>query len=243
VEGPTERPEIIALRARQLRNLAATLLLSQGVPMLLSGDECRRTQRGNNNAWCQDNPLSWFDWDLVGRHADLVRFVHELVRFRLENPTLRRRSFLQGGTSGTGALPDVEWFSADGVHIDWYAADCSLTCVFGAPTRDALLAGDDLAAGGIDGVPRHVMVIAHAGSLPRSFRFPESPAVRALAWRVFVQTAMEPPHDVLPDGTGPLVDVERPLELAARSLVCLVADPVSEPAPSVGRRRIARSGG
>jgi glycogen operon protein len=243
VEGPTERPEIIALRARQLRNLAATLLLSQGVPMLLSGDECRRTQRGNNNAWCQDNPLSWFDWDLVGRHADLVRFVHELVRFRLENPTLRRRSFLQGGTSGTGALPDVEWFSADGVHIDWYAADCSLTCVFGAPTRDALLAGDDLAAGGIDGVPRHVMVIAHAGSLPRSFRVPESPAVRALAWRVFVQTAMEPPHDVLPDGTGPLVDVERPLELAARSLVCLVADPVSEPAPSVGRRRIARSGG
>jgi len=243
VEGPTDRPEIAAVRARQIRNLAATLLLSQGVPMLLSGDECRRTQLGNNNAWCQDSGLSWFDWELVERNADLVRFVRELVRFRLDNPTLRRRSFLQGGASGSGSLPDVEWFSPEGVHIDWYAADCSLTCVFGAPSRDALPAGDDLAAGGIDGVPRHVMVMAHSGSLPRSFRFPESPAVRAAPWRVFVQTAATPPHDVLPDGSGPLVDVERPLEMAARSLVCLVADPVPEPEPPPGRGRVARGRG
>jgi glycogen operon protein len=242
-EGPTDDPATVALRARQVRNLAATLLLSQGVPMLVAGDECRRSQRGNNNAWCQDNALSWFDWQLVDRHADLVRFVRELVRFRLENPTLRRRTFLQGGASTGGALPDVEWFSAEGVHIDWYSADCSLTCVFGAPTREKLLAGDDLTAGGIEGAPRHVMVMTHAGSLPRGFRFPESPAIRALAWRVFVQTAAAPPADVLPDGTGPLIDVDRPVELPARSLLCLVAEPAPEPAPTSGRRRVAPSRG
>jgi glycogen operon protein len=225
VEGPTQRPEIVAVRSRQARNLVATLLLSQGVPMLLAGDECRRTQQGNNNAWCQDNPVSWFDWTLVDRHADFGRFVRELVRFRLGNPTLRRRSFLEGGVSASGTLPDVEWFSPEGIHIDWYAADCSLTCFFGAPTRDKLLAGDDLSAGGIEGEPRHVLIMAHAGSAPRTFRFPEPPILRGLRWRVFVQTAADPPDDIHPDATGPLFDTELPWLMPERSLLCLVAEP------------------
>jgi len=102
------------------------------VPMMVAGDECRRTQQGNNNVWCQDNAVSWFDWDLVTDHADLVRFVSALIRLRLDNPTLRRRTFLEGGSSGSGLLPDVEWFSPEGHHIDWYAADGSLTCFFSA---------------------------------------------------------------------------------------------------------------
>ncbi|MFM8893531.1 MAG: glycogen debranching protein GlgX, partial [Planctomycetia bacterium] len=80
IEGPTRRADVEAVRLRQIRNMLATLLLSQGVPMLLAGDECRRTQQGNNNAYCQDNAVSWFDWSLVTEHADLVRFVGELVR-------------------------------------------------------------------------------------------------------------------------------------------------------------------
>jgi glycosidase/predicted small lipoprotein YifL len=147
IEGPTQRADINALRARQIRNMAATLLLSQGVPMLVAGDECRRTQRGNNNAWCQDNDVSWFDWSLLDAHPEFVRFFRELISFRLGNPTLRRRSFLQGGVSASGTLPDVEWFSPDGVHIDWYAADGSLSCFFGAPSRERLEAEDDAAAG------------------------------------------------------------------------------------------------
>ena len=231
-EGPTTRPEVTAVRARQGRNLLGTLLVSQGVPMLLAGDECGRTQQGNNNAWCQDNAVSWFDWTLVEANADLVRFVRELIRFRLGNPTLRRRAFLEGGTSGSGTLPDVEWFSPEGEPIDWYAADGSLSCVFGAPARAQLLAGPDLAAGGIDGVPRHVLVMAHAGSTPRTFLFPVSPAVRAPLWRVLVDTAVPPPGDVRPDATGPVVDVQAPLSRPARSLLVLVADAARKPVPN-----------
>ena len=105
---------IEAAAAAADQNLLATLLLSQGVPMLLSGDECRRTQRGNNNAYCQDNPISWFDWRLVEKNADLVRFMQGLIALRRANPTLRRKDFLRGEPWLTGELPDVSWFDADG---------------------------------------------------------------------------------------------------------------------------------
>ncbi len=224
VEGPTKRPEIDEVRSRQVRNMLATLLFSQGVPMILAGDECRRTQQGNNNAWCQDNDVSWFDWSLVEKHADLGRFMRELIRFRIGNPTLRRRSFLEGGTSTATVLSDVEWFSPDGVHIDWYAADGGLACFFGAPSREKILAGGDMAAGGVDGTPRHILLFAHAGAGVRSFTMPRPQAVRDLPWRLFVDTSRPSPHDIFTDGEGPAIDVERPLELPERSLVCLVAD-------------------
>jgi isoamylase len=236
VEGPTKRADINTLRARQIRNMLGTLLLSQGVPMLVAGDECRRTQQGNNNAWCQDNAVSWFDWRLVDRHADLVRFVTELIRFRLDNPALRRRSFLEGGVSESGVLPDVEWFSPEGYHIDWCAADASLTCFFSAPSPEELAREPDPAAGGSDGTPRHVLIFAHAGSLPRSFHFPRSAPLRQLAWRRLLDTGRQPPADVAAEGRGPPVDVDQPLELAERSLVCLVADVARPPLP---RQRIA----
>jgi glycogen operon protein len=205
--------------------------------MLLAGDECRRTQQGNNNAWCQDNPVSWFDWSLVDRESDLVRFVATLVRFRLGNPTLRRRTFLRGGASDGSVLPDVEWFSPEGVHIDWYAADGSLACCFGAPTPEQLRDDEDPAAGGSAGTPRHVLIFAHAGSAPRTFRFPDAPALRQLSWRVIIDTCRLPPDDIHAEGVGPPVDPEQPLDLPERSLLCLVADPV--PAPVPGRRRVA----
>ena len=87
--------------------MLATLFLSQGVPMLLSGDECRRTQRGNNNAYCQDNAVSWFDWKLVEKNESLLRFTQALARFRQEQPTVRRTDFLKGRPEGPGELPDV----------------------------------------------------------------------------------------------------------------------------------------
>jgi isoamylase len=228
VEGPTRRVAVNAARSRQIRNMLATLLLSQGVPMIVSGDECRRTQRGNNNAYCQDNETSWFDWRLVKKHASLVRFVRELIRLRLDNPTLRRRTFLQGGAAN-GGLPDVEWFSPEGSHVDWYAADSSLVCFFGAPSREKLEEEDDVEAGGAEGTPRHVLIFTHSGSLPRTFRFPEPAAVAALPWRRFIDTSREPPDDIQPLDEAELIDVSEPLELAAKSLVCLVADVEAAP--------------
>src|SRR5438046_5260807 len=96
VEGPTDDPEVRVLRARQQRNFLATLLLSQGVPMLLGGDELGRTQHGNNNAWCQDNELSWFDWELGDEQRELLEFVRRLVFMRRRHPVFRRRKFLEG---------------------------------------------------------------------------------------------------------------------------------------------------
>ena len=122
-EGDTDDPEINALRARQQRNFLATLLLSQGVPMLLGGDEFGRSQGGNNNAWCQDNELSWFDWDSVDE--DLQSFVREVIALRRREPVFRRRDFFVGD-EGTSGLPDVMWLRPDGDEMtdeDWERDD------------------------------------------------------------------------------------------------------------------------
>jgi len=115
VEGETDDPDVLALRARQQRNQLTTLLLSQGVPMILHGDELGRTQGGNNNAYCQDSELSWIDWSAADE--DLLAFVSELTALRSAHPVLRRRRFFTGKTDAEG-IPDVAWLRADGKPMD-----------------------------------------------------------------------------------------------------------------------------
>ncbi|PKV96614.1 glycogen operon protein [Amycolatopsis echigonensis] len=118
VEGPTDDKEVLALRARQRRNLLATLLLSQGVPMLLHGDELGRTQQGNNNAYCQDTELSWMDWELAAENSDLVEFTAALTAFRKAHPVFRRRRFFQGKPVRKGEeLGDIAWFTPAGEEM------------------------------------------------------------------------------------------------------------------------------
>ena len=123
VEGPTDDPEIRELRARQQRNLLTTLLISQGVPMIVAGDEIGRTQGGNNNAWCQDTDISWLRWDVLDEAStdpqvladrDLLAFTRRLIALRRDHPVFRRRSFLRGHTSSANAVPDAWWFRTDG---------------------------------------------------------------------------------------------------------------------------------
>src|SRR5690606_6631452 len=109
VEGPTDDRAVLALRARQARNFMAVLLLSQGVPMILAGDEFLRSQGGNNNAWCQDNELSWIDWRLLDAHGDMHRFTREMIRLRRRHPSLMRRHFLTGDIQPGRGIPDVSW--------------------------------------------------------------------------------------------------------------------------------------
>ena len=121
-EGPTDDPAINALRARQQRNFLATLLLSQGTPMLLGGDEFGRSQGGNNNAWCQDSEISWFDWDAVEATASCSSSRARLIALRHEHPVFRRRQFLHGTDEEGSGLPDVWWFRPDGRRMtkaDW----------------------------------------------------------------------------------------------------------------------------
>jgi len=121
VEGETDDPAILALRARQQRNHLTTLLLSQGTPMLLGGDELCRTQHGNNNGWCQDNELSWYDWEIDAAGRELHAFVKRLIGLRRDEPVFRREHFLHGEQTEPG-LPDVWWFRLDGRRMtrrDW----------------------------------------------------------------------------------------------------------------------------
>ncbi|HET7854192.1 MAG TPA: glycogen debranching protein GlgX [Candidatus Methylomirabilis sp.] len=121
-EGPTDDPGILVLRERQKRNFLATLLLSQGVPMLLAGDEIGRTQQGNNNAYCQDNEISWVDWKLDRPRRDLMEFTRQLIRFFNHHPVLRRRTFFQGRRIRGSEVKDLTWFRPDGKEMteeDW----------------------------------------------------------------------------------------------------------------------------
>jgi glycogen operon protein len=123
VEGPSEDGAIRALRARQRRNLMATLLLSQGIPMLVAGDEIGRTQRGNNNAYCQDNEIGWVDWQAMGdEDRDFLAFVSRLIQFRREHIVFHRHRFLSGARTPDSAVKDITWLRPDGgerTHADW----------------------------------------------------------------------------------------------------------------------------
>jgi isoamylase len=144
-EGPTEEPTVLALRARQQRNFLTTLLLSQGVPMLLGGDELGHGQGGNNNAWCQDNELSWFDWDSVD--SELRDFAGSVIALRRREPVFRRRDFLAGEDAGSG-LADVIWLRPDGEEMteaNWGREDAHALAVF--------LNGDEIPDHDRDGNP------------------------------------------------------------------------------------------
>jgi glycogen operon protein len=117
---------VVALRARQQRNFLATLLLSLGTPMVLGGDEVGRTQDGNNNAWCQDNELSWYSWELSDAQQDLRAFARRLIRLRRAHPVFRRDRFLVGRELKGSGLPDVWWFRTDGRRMtrrDWQVGE------------------------------------------------------------------------------------------------------------------------
>ncbi len=122
VEGPSDDPEIIELRARQQRNFLATLFLSQGVQMLLAGDEIGRTQHGNNNAYCQDNEISWVDWKLDKPKRELLQFTRNLLHLSRRHPVLHRKNFFQGRQIHGSELRDLVWFRPDGQEMtdaDW----------------------------------------------------------------------------------------------------------------------------
>jgi glycogen operon protein len=208
VEGPTRRRSIVSIRNRQAKNFMASLLLSQGVPMILAGDEVLRTQRGNNNAYCQDNQISWFDWSLVEKNAEILRFTQALVAFRRRQPNVRRGSFLTGKAAKANQLPDVSWYGPDGKPIEWAANGPSLTSIFGTSGLD-------------DPAARAILIMLHASDDSREFRMPK--AAVNLKWRLFIDTAAEAPDDIHPEADGPELTNE-PVLLDGHTLRCYVAE-------------------
>jgi glycogen operon protein len=213
-EGPTTDPEILTLRARQTRNFLTTLFLSQGVPMLVGGDEMGRTQRGNNNAYCQDNEISWYDWEHADK--DLLDFTRRLIRFRHRHPVFCRRRWFQGRSIHGTKVSDIGWFTAAGEEMsedDWHVGFAKSLGVF--------LNGAEIATSNERGEPVrddsfYVMFNAHHE--PLTFRQPE--AKWGLEWAVLLNTAEETDH-LSEEHVGAEVKAGGELEVAPWSLVLL----------------------
>jgi glycogen operon protein len=212
VEGPSKKKNIEAIRVRQVKNMLSSLLLSQGVPMLLMGDEVRRTQKGNNNAYCQDNEISWFNWSNLEAHPDILRFTQALIEFRKLQPSLRRERFLTGRPQDNRGVPDVSWFESTGKPIHWDAPDGTLTCWLGRP---ALV--DDP-----DHFGRDILIMLNGTPESKVFAIP--PPTRGIRWRMFLDTSKESPKDVYPNLDGPFAPANRQIELMYRSTVVWIGE-------------------
>ena len=200
VEGETDDPEIEALRTRQVKNFASILLLSQGVPMILGGDEMRRTQMGNNNAYCQNNEVSWFDWTRAVKHRDVLEFFKKMIAFRKRYPTIHRGRFFCGEQTANG-LADVSWHSCQLNKPEWY---------------DGMSRVLAFTLGGLDGDPDfHVMLNMHWEGLDF-----ELPPVPGRTWARVVDTFLPSPEDVVELEHAPVVAGEK-YHVGARSVAVL----------------------
>lgn len=215
VEGPTDDPEVNALRARQQRNFLTTLLLSQGVPMISHGDELGRTQQGNNNVYCQDNELSWIDWE--NADTELMEFTRTVSALRAAHPVFRRRRFFSGdtvrGRGATAGLPDIAWFAPDGSEMsdeDWETGFAKSIAVYlnghGIPYLD--MRGQRV-------IDDSFLLCFNAHYEPIEFAFP--PSEFAAGWLPVVDTAADGEADQPEVAAGEKVSVE------ARSVLVLHA--------------------
>ena len=185
VEGETADPAVNILRARQMRNLLATLLLSTGVPMLTAGDEMRRTQQGNNNAFCHDDESTWLDWRLDDEARVLLAFTQRLLALRANSPVFRQDTFFAGGSGG--GVKDLAWFGADGRQLtddDWHSPTARTIGMYldGGSIRSRDLQGEPI-------VDKSYLVILHGGSDDVLFRLPGAPW--ATGYDVIFDTAAE----------------------------------------------------
>lgn len=218
VEGPTKDPEILALRARQRRNLLATLLLSQGVPMLAHGDELGRTQQGNNNVYCQDNELSWMDWELGEDQEQLLEFTRQVVRLRQEHPVFHRRSFFSSPEPGhaavEGSLPEIEWLDAGGTPMDGHDwADGQARAIGVFLNGDAIPEVDRRGTPVVDDA---FLLLFNGHWEDLAMTLP--PAAYGEAWTLVLDTATGRAD---PNAGGTVYDAGAAIKLSSRSLVVL----------------------
>jgi len=211
-EGETDDEAVKSLRSRQMRNFLATLLLSQGTPMLLAGDELARTQRGNNNAYCQDNEISWLDWNLNEAAKAQVRFVQKLTHLRAKYPILRRNRFLTGSYDQELDVKDLTWINASGAEMrdeDW--TDDRMRC-FG------MLMDGRAAPTGIRqrGKEATLLLVLNAHHDLVQFVLPPSPG--GTAWRLLVDTNRPD------DSAEPRFDVNSQYGVTGRSLLLLALE-------------------
>ncbi|MFH7242304.1 MAG: glycogen debranching protein GlgX [Spirulina sp.] len=206
-EGDTDDPEILALRQRQQRNLLVTLLLSQGVPMLLGGDELGRTQGGNNNSYCQDSKISWYNWHLTPENQQLLAFTRRLIQLRRQHPNLSRRHWFQGRAIHGSGIHDIGWYNPSGQEIteeQWHDGSVKAICVF--------FNGAELMAPNPQGkrvVDDSFLLMFNAQPNAQEFHIP--PTLKQRTWTLVLDTQkdtgfVEDAHSYIPDEVVTLAD-------------------------------------
>ena len=196
IEGPTSDSAIEVLRSRQLKNFLLTLFISRGIPMLLGGDEFRRTQQGNNNAYCQDNEISWYDWNLLEKNGEIHRFTRAIIAFRRAHPVLRKEAFYTDA--------DIKWFSPHDSILNWFdSTQKSLACmIHGQEEPDLFL-------------------VFNAAREPAEFAIPTlgNPG----AWHLAINTSQPAPEDIFDPGGEPRLQDQNIFSAGPQSSAILVA--------------------
>lgn len=208
-EGETDDAEVEALRLRMQKNSLALLFLSQGVPMVYMGDECGRTQRGNNNAYCHDEPWNWLDWSLTKNDTGILRFHRMIAAFRAAQPGLRRAEFLTGTDAVGSGYPDISWHGTKAWKPDWTPGSCSVAF---------MLCGRHGRAAG--GSPHFLYAVFNMYYEPLTFELPVLP--KGNSWFRAIDTALPEPEDIVPPGEEKRLPTQTALTLAERSVAVLI---------------------
>jgi isoamylase len=209
-EGPTNDPVMQALRLRQMKNALAMLMVSQGVPMLLMGDEIGRTQQGNNNAYCHDTELNWLDWTLLDRNADLFRFFKNCIAFRFAHPVLRGKTHLSNQDQHGRGHADVTWHGVKAWQPDWSGSSRVLAfMLWGSYARESTF------------VDNHIYVAMNMHNKELFFEFPHLP--EKLKWHLFVNTSTQSPQDCREPGFECLLENQAGLPVEGHTVLILVA--------------------
>jgi glycogen operon protein len=197
VEGPSQDPAVEGMRNRMIKNFLLTLFISRGVPMLLGGDEFRRTQGGNNNAYCQDNEVSWFDWSMIEKHKEIQRFTRGMIAFRRAHPVLQNETFYTD--------EDIKWFGPSGAKPDWSdQRQKSLACLILGQTEPDLF------------------ILFNADTRSVDFYLPALPAGKI--WRLAVDTSRSAPDDLFDSGKEPSLQGQIGFRLEPRSSAIFLSD-------------------
>jgi glycogen operon protein len=227
-EGPTANHAIEDLRSRQVKNFLATLLLSIGTPMLLAGDEMRRSQKGNNNAYCQDNATSWLDWEGVGldpssaprssarqraaaARAECWRFSRELIAFRLRHPAFRRPEFFTGNDADFNAMPDISWYDEKGASPDWARIEGRIAWRMDGSRADILHDRDD----------NDFYILCNAD--PADAVFTVHSGLAGKLWHRAIDTSLPPPLDIMAPGTEEILLPQDRIVVRGKSMIVLIS--------------------
>ncbi|MCP4129783.1 MAG: glycogen debranching protein GlgX [bacterium] len=212
IEGVEATPFIDKMRSRMIKNFIATLFLSHGIPMLLAGDEFRRTQKGNNNSYCQDNDLSWINWDFLTKNREIFEFTRKIIQFRKDNPLLTRISFFTGKKRDGYSAPDISWHGHNVGQPDWGKKSHTIAALInGEYSREKAKNSD-----------ADIYIIFNASMISRFYEIPVAPSGRS--WKMVIDTANASPDDIMEPGTGPQVKENRYYVRKLTTVVLIAAE-------------------